>query len=698
MLAIIYLIIVLIAGDLICRRFYRFESLLQRLSSGFLVGLLFCTWATYLFALAFASTPKPLLWGNLIFFAVFGLLIWLLYRRDAEKFSEIKNSFDATDKWEWIFAAIYLAFAYALTFGSFGLKDGKLQTDQIVWNDFGPNLSLVQSFAVGHNFPTEYPHFIGEPIRYHFLYWFQAGNLTFLGLDIDWSLNVLSALTWTAMLVLIAVLGKVAFDSKAVGRVAAILFFFFGTLSYVPFLYSFDSVGAAFHAVANMNEWLKSIYAYTGEQWGVWALGTFMAQRHLPTTVGIFLVVFIFLIEQIKEKLNLNKATFNDSFETAETPSKIADEPDASVDLPAQIDFEPSDSPTEIVGQNELPPPTTEVISRENRFDKVFRTYIFSGILLGLLPMWNSAIYLSGAAVVAGLLVVFPNRRRTFYLLAASAIVAVPQILFLRSGESKKLVELFQFGYVVEPATLANVVKYFAFTFGLKALLALFALAILKNFHRRLFIALLVLPILAFGTKLSTDIMNNHKFLHVWMIFLNLFVASALWRLWKAKIAGKVFAALLVVALTTGGIIEFVRIYNDNVVEIPFSGGRLYDWLYAETKPSDIFLTPEFVHHPILLAGRRIFYGYSYFGWSMGYPTGTRDALYKRMFEEKNPVELLKLLRENNISYIAYDNDICSGDFKLTSNEAVSAAYFEKVFDDTENKYKSLVIYKVPPK
>ena len=45
----------------------------------------------------------------------------------------------------------------------------------VVWNDFGPNLSLMQSFAMGHNFPTEYPHFIGEPIRYHFLFWFQAG-------------------------------------------------------------------------------------------------------------------------------------------------------------------------------------------------------------------------------------------------------------------------------------------------------------------------------------------------------------------------------------------------------------------------------------------------------------------------------------------------------------------------------------------
>lgn len=682
MLAIIYLIVMFLAGDLICRRFYRFDSLLQRLSSSFLVGLLLSTWATYLFALAFASTQKPLLGGNVLFFIGSGLLIFLLCRRDAVKFSDVRQSFDSTDKWEWIFAAIYFAFAYALTFGSFGMSDGKLKTDQIVWNDFGPNLSLVQSFAVGHNFPTEYPHFIGEPIRYHFLYWFQAGNLTFLGLDIDWSLNVLSALSWTAMLILIGVFGRVAFDSKAVGRIAAILFFFFGTLSYIPFLYSFGSIFAAFHAVADMNDWLKSIYTFPGEQWGVWSLGTFMAQRHLPTTIGIFLIVFIFLIEQIKGKLGLNQ---NPALDSSPEVGRL---PNSDDEAETTGNLSPGNFNSGVLPLKE---------TNRKYFDRSFRTYIFSGVLLGLLPLWNSAIYLSAAAVIAGLFLVFPNRLRTLYLLIASAIVAVPQILFLRASESKKLAELFQFGYVVEPATIANVLKYFAFTFGLKTVFAVFALAILKNFHRRLFLALLVLPILAFSTKLSTDMMNNHKFLHVWMIFINLFFACAVWRLWKSSIAGKIAAALLVAAVAFGGMIEFVRIYNDNVVEIPFSGGPLYEWLYANTQPEDVFLSPKFVHHPILLSGRRIFYGSSYFGWSMGYPTGKRDALYKRMFEEQNPTELLRLLRENNIKYVAYDNDIRGGDYKYTSNEAVCEANFEKVFVDAENKYNSLVIYKVPP-
>jgi hypothetical protein len=120
-------------------------------------------------------------------------------------------------------------------FGSIGMNEDKLRIASVPWADFGPNLAIVQSFAAGHNFPTEYPHFIGAPIRYHFLFWFQAGNLEFLGLNLAWSLNILSVASLVAVLLLIATLGETLFDSRAVGRIAAALLFFHGSLSYVPF-------------------------------------------------------------------------------------------------------------------------------------------------------------------------------------------------------------------------------------------------------------------------------------------------------------------------------------------------------------------------------------------------------------------------------------------------------------------------------
>ncbi len=682
MLGIIYLSITYLVGNLLCRRFYDFISLPHRLAGTFLFGFLVSTWATYLFALAFFWTQNPLLWGNLLFFVSAIFFFLLFYRRNQSEFSE-KSLFQKhnTDKWDWVFISLFFAFSCWLMFGMFGLRGGVLEIDSIIWNDFGPNLSIAQSFAVGHNFPTEYPHFIGEPIRYHFMFWFQTGNLAFLGLDIDWGLNILSVLTMTSMLTLLVVLGQAAFDSKAVGRIAATLFFFHGTLSYIPFLLKSNSPAEAFSAVLNSNEWLKSIYPYVGEQWGIWSLGTFLAQRHLPTSVGIFLVILIFLIKHIREKISVSENQQGAAAQNQNEESQEIVKPENRRRFAPRARFLLKSSP----------------VLNLKLSDQSFGTFIFSGILLGLLPLWNSAVYVSAFAVIGGLLVVFPVRVYTLLLLAVSAFVAVPQILFLRAGGSKNISELFQWGYVVDPPNLGNVLQYFSFTFGMKTLLALVAVAVLSAFHRRLFAAVCVLLILAFSTKLSTDIMNNHKFLHIWVILINLFVAYALWRLSKRTIAGKVVAALLFVAITLGGLIELFRINNDTVVNVPLSGGAFYEWLYTETTPEDIFLTDKYIHHPILLSGRRIFYGWHYFGWSMNYPTKERDIIYKKLFEERNPAKLIWLLNRNNIKYVVIDDDLRQITFKDTLNEPVFEKYFQKVFIDSEKKNGSLIVYKVPP-
>ena len=47
-----------------------------------------------------------------------------------------------------------------------------------------------------------------------------------------------------------------------------------------------------------------------------------------------------------------------------------------------------------------------------------------------------------------------------------------------------------------------------------------------------------------------------------------------------------------------------------------------------ETNPRDIFLTDRFVTHPILMAGRRVFYGWPYYSWGAGYDSTKRDRAY----------------------------------------------------------------------
>src|SRR6476646_2022382 len=307
MLALIYLALAACVGDFVCRRFYQFESAAHRCAAAILVGLLVSAWFTYLAGLAFFWTPQPLLWANLLFFgAAIALLSWpkwkgrILKSTSGEAYPKRSNLYltrpEGSSMADWLLIAGYVVLVSWMMFASFNTKEGKLQIANPEYSDFGPNTALIQSFAVGHNFPTEYPHFSGDRIRYHFLFYFQAGNLEFLGLDPAWSLNLLSISTLVAMLVILMTLGELLFNSRAVGRLGSLLFFFFGSLSYVPFLQKQASVRAAIQAITHQRDYLQTIFTYRGEAWGTWSQVTYLNQRHFASAIGILLLVLVFLV------------------------------------------------------------------------------------------------------------------------------------------------------------------------------------------------------------------------------------------------------------------------------------------------------------------------------------------------------------------------------------------------------------------
>src|SRR5215472_5601181 len=91
MLALIYFVLAACVGDFLCRRFYQFESVAHRCAAAILVGLLLSSWFTYLAGLAFAWTSRPLLWGNLLFFATaIAVLSWPIWKRRVVKDSSAK--------------------------------------------------------------------------------------------------------------------------------------------------------------------------------------------------------------------------------------------------------------------------------------------------------------------------------------------------------------------------------------------------------------------------------------------------------------------------------------------------------------------------------------------------------------------------------------------------------------------------------
>src|SRR4029077_10382637 len=224
----------------------------------------------------------PLIWGNLLFFvASIAALSWFARKNKSKASTQERTAScyllrsKGSDWADWVLIAGYMVLVSWMMFASFNTTGSKLQISNPEYSDFGPNTAIIQSFAVGHNFPTEYPHFSGDRIRYHFLFYFQAGNLEFLGLDPAWSLNLLSIITLVAMLMLVMALGEALFESRAVGRVGSALFFFFGLFSFSPILHKQGSVRGAIQSILHLREFLPTIFPYRGEAWGTWSQVTF---------------------------------------------------------------------------------------------------------------------------------------------------------------------------------------------------------------------------------------------------------------------------------------------------------------------------------------------------------------------------------------------------------------------------------------
>jgi DNA-binding beta-propeller fold protein YncE len=713
MLALIYLALAVCLGDLLCRQFYRFVSVAHRCATAVLVGLLVSSWFTYLAGLAFAHFWRPLLWGDALFFVTaIGVLAWPIWKRKISKTKRDETGNHTVgsfylprskgSSWaDWLLIAGYVVLVSWMMFASFNTTGSKLQISNPEYSDFGPNTAIMQSFAVGHNFPTEYPHFSGDRIRYHFLFYFQGGNLEFLGLDPTWSLNLLSIITIVAMLMIVMALGEALFDSRAVGRVGSALFFFFGSLSYIPFLHKQGSLRGAVQAIRHLRDFLPTIYPYRGEAWGTWSQVTFLNQRHFASAIGILLLVLTFLAIQYRAFYAKRAAATPSGKTLTPEPSVPHEGTPGTLSGDATSPESPpgSTSSTQATPVLEIKQPPAYTMQT---FRGMVPGFIFSGVLLGLLPMWNSAVFIAAFVVLAVLFVLCPLRVQMVALAITAGLIALPQMLYLGTGSGRThMPKLLHWGYTLDHPTAWNVTKYLGFSFGFKWLLIALALLFANRLQRRIFVAVSSLLVIAFCFQFTIEVLANQKFFHIWIIIANLFVAFGLWRLWRLSLGGitlpgKLAAILLFILIIPGGLIEFFPIHNTYWSEVAYKNDPLIDWLMKETKPRDIFLTNRFVNHPMLMAGRRVFYGWPYYAWSAGYDASKRDKDYLDLFQSRDPKKVYRLLKENGITYAAFDNAVRRGEFVKRHNEQIYSRYFQKVFEDRQNKYDLLTIYKVP--
>ena len=683
MVALLYLVLAIYLGDQLCRRFFRFVSFAQRYASAIIVGILLSSWFTYLASWVFRATARPLLWGDLCFLVLAIGAIWLIRRLPSRSARFVTPRVPGSAFWDWMVLLAFIVLASWLMFATLNHRDGTLLIGNNEWSDFGPNTAIIQNFAVGHNFPTQYPHFSGETIRYHFLFYFQAGNLSFLGLNLAWSLNLLSIITLVSLLALLMALAQLLFQSRTVGRIGAALFFFHGTLSFVSFFRSQPSLSAAFHSIFGLKDFLFSGYPYRGESWGIWTQVVYLNQRHFASAVALLVIVLLFLIDRYRQ---------HSAAKAAAAPG----DPDRSYTTYTTYDeVAPLPPPPK-------PPFTARFRALIGKLLVLDKSFLFAGFLLGLLPFWNALVFTAAFAILSALFIAFPCRRQMIGLGLMAGLVALPQLALLKAGGVPTPTHsLLHWGYIIEPPTLGNVVRYLGFSFGMKWALILIALLFATWFQRRVFLALCTMYVMTFCLEMSLETLANHKYLNIWLILGNLFVAYAIWRLWVITPAWltmvtRPIGILALGAITVSGAIDLVPIHNSYWIELKYEGDPLVKWVRENTKPHDIFLSDRFVNHQILLAGRRIFYGWPSFSWGAGYDTTQRDNDFRVLFESTDPYAVFRLLRKHRIAYVAIDEGVRHGEFIRRCNEELYKVNFPKVWEDKANQYSGLVIYKVP--
>ena len=620
------------------------------LPASFGTGILVVTWAVYIiswFASVTGGSDRPLLYGNLIvLLAAVLILAFLLYRRK-KKAQPMKPESMVSDRSrfrkELVFFGILLVFITYMMFYVFYIKDGVMYAGLTVCGDYAPHTAMMRSFSLGNNFPTQYPHFGGADVKYHFMFQFLAGNLEYLGLRLDLAYNLISIGSLLGFLMLLYELALRITGRMCCGIWTIILFFFRSGMAFWRFLWEHLQAGDLLTVLQENTAFI----GYTeNENWGLWNFNVYLNQRHLA--FGLLLVTLTLYL-------------FMDWLE-------------------AGISHE--EKGLQWLGKRFTAPETWKCRQPEKA--------LFMGLFLGLGAFWN------GAAVIGGLLILMGfaifSDGKLDYLITALVTVFFSFLqtkIFIRGSAMGFQLYL---GFLAEEKTPWGVVKYLFWMGGIFFLGLLGLVVFLRRKGRVLAVSFLIPTIFAFTILMTVEINVNHKYIMISYAFLGILWAWAVCSLWRGKVIKKILAVVLAVCLTVTGVYDFVVILKGNGYGHRIAinmNSELTAWLAENLDKNDLLLTPEYSINEVTMSGVMLYCGWPYYAWSAGYDTYYRAAQAVTIYTTSDSELLKNLVKQEKITYILYEED---SQFEgQDCREDVIAENYELVY---ENPGGSIRIYK----
>ncbi len=631
------------------------------LPASFGIGTLLLTWAVYIISWFFSVVGKsqnPLLYGNTISMAGAALILIfaavLRYKKNAvrndegqkhirtgltEKLINNKKGF----KREVLLFGLLAVFITYMMFYVFYIRDGVLYSGLTVYGDYAPHTAMMRSFSMGNNFPTQYPHYGGADVKYHFMFQFLTGNLEYLGLRMDFAYNIVSSASLVGFLMLLYQLALRITGKISCGAVTIFLFFFRSGMAFFRFVWEHIQTG---DLLETLSENVSFIGYTTNENWGLWNFNVYLNQRHLA--FGLLMVTLALYL-------------FMDWLEAG-----TSHEEKGILWMKGRF------------------------FSKEGWRSRNPEQALLMGMFLGLCAFWNGAAVIGGLLILCGF-AIFSDGKIDYAITAAVTIFFsyLQTKIFISGSAMSPQIYL---GFLAEDKTVWGVVKYLFWMSGIFFL----GLAVLVWFMRRrermILLGFLFPTIFAFVLLMTPDINVNHKYIMISYAFLAIFWAWAICSLWNRKLYRKILAAVLAICLSATGIYDFTVIVRGNGpgrrVAVNMDSD-LTKWLSDNLNKDDLLLTPEYSMNEVTMSGVMLYCGWPYYAWSAGYDTNYRAAQAVTIYTTMDSEELKKVVKQERITYILFEE---GSEFEQQQCvEDTIAATYEKVYETEDGRIR---IYK----
>lgn len=589
------------------------------LPAAFGTGTLMLTWAVYIVSWIFSvcvGTEHPLFYGNLLVMLVTALIFLMNFHRKRKNGKTVFSAGNMVTR-RWILKkeiCLFVILAFFVTwimFYVFHMKDGVLYSGFSVYGDYAPHTAMMRSFSRGNNFPTQYPHYGGQDVKYHFMFQFLVGNLEYLGLRLDLGYNLVSILSLVGFLMVLYAISYRMFFSFWAGAFSLLFFFFRSGTAFWRYLWENIRTGNLIQALTENTVFIGYT---TNENWGLWNFNVYLNQRHLA--FGLLIVTLA---------------------------------------LWMFLDWVDAGCAHEEKGWNWL---TGRIFSREAWKSRNLENALMAGMMLGLTSFWN------GAAVIGGLLILFGfaafSDGKLDYLVTAIAAVVFAELQAKVFIWGDAVSTSFYWGFLAEDKSLHGVLWFLLQMSGVFFLGALVLLYFLKDRRQRVLLTSFPFPLIfAFCISLTPDIAVNQKYIMISYAFVAMFWGWAFVKLFQKGIWRKLAAVVLAICLTITGIYDFVIIVRDNGPGRRVSvnlNSALTDWLAENLTSEDLILTPEYSINEVTMAGVMMYMGWPYYAWSAGYDTYRRADIAKTIYSSTDENTVKKLVKQEKITYILFED------------------------------------------